>query len=123
MISVSDAALLLRGWKDSKSPLRVTFKSQSIVLSAHCWAWAATEEHAVFALDEDEESLVSFSIAGCICGFADVPAEEPALPVGKNEKIESGIVCNHLYIIGGATVAALQFPLINKTQLHCVLAF
>jgi hypothetical protein len=94
MIPLNEAALLLRGWFESKSRLRVIFKGNAISFSAYCVVHAATDSSVVFAIDGNESNLIEFFLAGCNCDFADAAADDNTLGFGG--KIESAVVIGRL---------------------------
>ena len=82
--------LLVRGWRDSKSRLRIAFRSSDLELNAFCTVLEAREGRVAFWIGaERDKNAVDFVVAECFCGFRDVPLSESELPVGV--EIESMI--------------------------------
>jgi hypothetical protein len=86
-MTLVEVALLLNGWKDEKSRLRVIAVSPELKFSAFCTVYVARPDLVIFAVDGNNLSLVEFSLAACNCGFAGEPDK---LEVGG--KVESAIL-------------------------------
>jgi len=87
-ISVSDFALLLRGWAEERRQLRVVLKNPIVSFGVFCEAYAATD-NGEFSITVGEESMIAVSLAGCVLGFLTTPTElEPVL----GRRVESGLV-------------------------------
>ena len=82
LIPEDEYFLLLRGWRDSESPLWVKFLSVGVKLSAPCVLFDARERHVAFRLADESNSMADFNVGGCLFGFRDVAADEARLPVG-----------------------------------------
>jgi hypothetical protein len=90
VISLGEVTLLLRGFAEKRSPLRVVVRSLELNFSAACTVYKAEGGRVAFWIGpESDKSAIDFLIAGCIFDFRDVPADEAALLVGENA--ESGI--------------------------------
>ncbi len=82
-ISVEDFFLLLQGWRESKSRLRVKFLSPSLKFSAFCELLDARDGRVAFWIGHPEsKSAADFNVTGCLFGFRDVAASEAGLPEG-----------------------------------------
>jgi hypothetical protein len=83
-------ALLLRGWRDSGSRLRVAFKSSALEFFAFCAIIDARDDLIGFWIgDEAAKNAVEFKVHRCLFAFRDVPATEASLPLGV--EMESAI--------------------------------
>lgn len=99
-MTVDEMCLLLHGWRDSRSRLRVLLRSPClppgeedwrVVVSAFCTVFDARGGRAAFWVESTEEkSALDFRLRECRCGFVDHPPEDPGLPVVG--KVESTIV-------------------------------
>jgi hypothetical protein len=92
MIPSSDALLVLRGWAESKTRLRVLFKGEPVDFSAFCVVCEAQDDVVSFVIADDPKSMIGFRVRGCVCGFKDKPRDAAgfSLPVGG--KVESAVL-------------------------------
>jgi hypothetical protein len=90
MIPPDAVALLLRGWAENKSPLRVVVRSPEMTFSAFCTVWKAEGERVAFWIGGSDKNAIEFLLEGCLFDFTDVPPTQANLDVGG--KVESGIV-------------------------------
>ena len=91
MISLDDVTLLLRGWGDKKSLLRIVVQSPETTFSGFCTVWKADEGYVTFWIGEEHDNnMVAFLLRGCVFDFTDIPPEQAQIPVGAT--VESGIV-------------------------------
>lgn len=82
--------LLLRGWRDSGSRLRVAFKSSALEFFAFCAVIDVRDDLIGFWIgDEDAKNAVEFKVRDCLFAFRDVPPNEARLPLGV--EMESAI--------------------------------
>jgi hypothetical protein len=82
--------LLLRGWRDSGSRLRVAFKSSALEFSAFCAVIDVRDDLIAFWIGEEAaKNAVEFKVRNCLFVFRDVPATEARLPLGV--EMESAI--------------------------------
>ena len=85
-ISVSEFALVLRGWAKPRR-LRVVLRTPLVTFGVFGSLYAATEE--IFSIEVGESSIIGISVAGCVFAFEySLPEGEPVL--GK--RVESGLV-------------------------------
>ena len=91
MISLAEVVLLLRGWADNRSHVRVVFESGEVTLGISGTVWKVKEAAVSFLVGyEGGGNVVGFSLADWKFDFTDVPPEEAKLKVGG--LVESGIV-------------------------------
>jgi hypothetical protein len=91
MIPLDEVNLLLRGWADEQSRLRVVAQSPEMTFSAFCTVYKAEGARVAFWIGkEDDKSMIDFLLTDCLFEFGDSPSGEADLPVGG--KVESGIV-------------------------------
>jgi hypothetical protein len=91
MISLNDVVLLLRGWAEDKSPLRVVVTSPEVNFTSRCTVWDATGERvSLWIGPERDKNAVAFALSNLRFEFGDVPVAEADLPIGGT--VESGIV-------------------------------
>jgi hypothetical protein len=91
MIPLDDVTLLLRGWAETKSRLRVVAQSRESAFSAFCTVYKAEGGRVAFWIGrEGEKNAIDFLLLGCLFDFRDTPAGEGDLPIGAT--VESGIV-------------------------------
>jgi hypothetical protein len=91
MISSGEVLLVLNGWAETRSRLRVVVRSSEMLFSAFCTVYKANEERVAFWVGlEEDKNAVEFVLSGCRFEFTDVPPEQADLSVGA--KVESGIV-------------------------------
>jgi hypothetical protein len=90
MISLGEVNLLLRGFAEKQSRLRVVVRSLELNFSASCTVYKAEGGRVAFWIGpEANKSAIDFLLVGCIFDFRDVPSDEAALLVG--ESAASGI--------------------------------
>ena len=85
--------MLLRGWQENKSRLRVAMRSPEVWFSGFCTVDKAEGEQATFWIGATPgKTAIGFLLAGCRFRFGDVPTDAPDafLPVGG--KVESGLI-------------------------------
>ena len=89
--TLNEALLVLRGWGDSKSRLRVAVQSPEVWFASFCTVKSVGDDRVEFWLRPDTDA-VGFLLADCRFEFADVPPTDADsfLPVGG--QVESGIV-------------------------------
>ena len=93
MISLNEALLVLRGWGETKAPLRLAVQSPEVWFSGFCTVWKIEGEQVSFWIDgKVDKDAVGFLLTDCRFDFGDVPPDAPdaVLPVGG--KVESGLV-------------------------------
>ena len=91
MIPLDEVTLLLRGWAESNSPLRVIARSPEVIFSAFCTVYKVEGGRAAFWIGpQTRNSAIDFLLTGCRFDFRDVPPGDASLSVGG--KVESGIV-------------------------------
>ena len=89
-ISADDFFLLLQGWRESNSRLRVKVLSTALQLSVFCEVLDARDGRVAFWIGQKEsKSAADFNVTGCLFGFRDVKASEAGLPEGV--EVESAI--------------------------------
>jgi len=90
VISITEVTLVLNGWAEKQSPLRVVVESPEVVFSAFCTVYKVKDERVAFWIGEERKNAIEFPLSGCRFDFADVPLEQGRLSVGR--EVESGIV-------------------------------
>jgi hypothetical protein len=92
VISLDEVVLLLRGWAESRSRLRVIVQSPEVVFSAFCTVYKAERERVAFWIGTAESNnAIDFLLTECRFDFRDSPSTaESDLSVGG--RVESGIV-------------------------------
>jgi hypothetical protein len=92
-VTVEEACLVVRGWKESGARLRVRLRvpSLAVVFAAFCKLSDARGGRMVFLLEGAEETGgLEVDIDDCRCEYAEAPEDDVSLPlVGK---VESTIV-------------------------------
>jgi hypothetical protein len=98
VISLDEVALLLRGWRENKSRLRVVVQSRLFSFSGLCTLFKAEGEYLSFWVGDVSvrENALSFSVAGCVFDFSDVPADAPDAVLPFGGRVVSGIVGSRL---------------------------
>jgi|ERR1017187_1351336 hypothetical protein len=86
-ISISEFALLLRGWSETKRRLRVVLETPAVTFGVFGMVHSA-DDRGSFSVAVTGSSMIAVSFAGCVCGFRDTPAEDEVL----GERVESGLV-------------------------------
>jgi hypothetical protein len=94
MISLDDVALLLRGWRENESRLRVVVQSPVFSFSGLCTLFKAEGESLGFWVGDfaTRENALSFSVAECAFDFGDVSADAPDAVIPLGDRVLSGIV-------------------------------
>ena len=59
LIPEGEYFLLLRGWRDSRSPLRVKFLSSALQLSVSCTLYDARDGRVAFWFDNESKSMAT----------------------------------------------------------------
>jgi hypothetical protein len=90
MIKIDEALLVLRGWSESKSRLRVIFKSPGVTVGAFCTLPSIDDEGRFLYFECGTGNIFGFLLSDCICDFSDANPDSTGLQIGG--KIESGIV-------------------------------
>jgi len=96
MISENEAVLLLRGWGEAKSRLRVVVESPFVTFAAFCSVHKADRGSITFWIGpKKDNNMVNFPLFDLKFEFADVPLEQSKLSIGAI--VESGIVAARAY--------------------------
>ena len=91
-MTIEDANLLIRGWRDENSQLRVILRSSRLRFGAFCKAIDAHDGTVAFRVGSDSRDVIEFFIGDCRCGFGDAPPDDDALKVGG--KVESVLIAS-----------------------------
>lgn len=93
MISVDEVTLLLRGWGERKSTIRVLVQSPEFVFSAFCTLYKAEGGRVAFWIGtEPGRDGFDLLLNGALFEFGDVPPDAVDANLRVGGKVESGIM-------------------------------
>jgi hypothetical protein len=90
---LDEAFLLLRGWFDEQSSLRVSVQSPEVWFAGFCTIFKIEGENVIFSIGTlSDNNSIGFSLAGCRFRFGDVPSDAPDSTLPTGGQVESGII-------------------------------
>ena len=92
MVSIDEAVLLLRGYRDGQDPLRVAVRSSTFEFSGFCTVHKVEDDAVSFWIGEGKDSAISFDLTDCLFDFRDVPLEESDAPLKRKSESCLGVV-------------------------------